>query len=110
MNKRLRHTLSAALLAAMTSLVPLQDADAFFGGGPGWGWGGPWYGYPGYGWGGYPGYGWGGYPGYGWGGYPYYGYGYGWGGYPGYGWGGWGYPYAAPVVVRPTAPAAPEKR
>jgi len=51
-----------------------------YGGGPGYGYGGP-----GYGYGGYPGFGYGG-PGYGYGGYPGYGGpGYGYGGYPGYG-------------------------
>ncbi len=93
--KKISVILAAAVVAG-SALLPLQSANAFFGGGPWWGgygwggygWGGPW------GWGG-P-YGWGGYPGYGWGGYP----GYGWGGYPGYG--GYGYPYAmtAPVIVQ----------
>jgi hypothetical protein len=97
---KLAKVAAAAAIVGATAL-PMQSADAFWGGGGPWGgygwggwgwggWGGPW------GWGGYPGYGWGGYPGYGWGGYP----GYGWGGYPGY---GLAYPaYTAPVVVAPT--------
>ncbi len=98
--KKISVILAAAVVAG-SALLPLQSANAFFGGGPWWGgygwggygWGGPWgWGGP-YGWGGYPGYGWGGYPGYGWGGYP--------------GWGGYGYPYAmtAPVIVQQPATA-----
>ena len=60
--KKTRDMLAVALIAGATTLAPTQDAEAFFGGGPGWGgWGGgPW------GWGGGP-WGWGGGP-YGWGG------------------------------------------
>ncbi|MDJ0864060.1 MAG: sulfur globule protein CV3 [Gammaproteobacteria bacterium] len=99
--KKISVILAAAVVAG-SALLPLQSANAFFGGGPWWGG----YGWGGYGWGGGPWgwggpYGWGGYPGYGWGGYP----GYGWGGYPG--WGGYGYPYAmtAPVIVQQPATA-----
>ncbi len=96
--KKTSKVLAAALVAGSLGLAPLS-ANAFFGGGPGWGgWG-----WGGYGWGGGP-WGWGGYPGWGgWGGYPGWG-GYGWGGYPGV----YGYPaYTAPVVVtQPTTPKA----
>ncbi len=78
---KMSKTLAAALVAG-AAMLPLQNADAFFGGGPFWG--------GGYGWGGY-----------GWGGGPW-----GWGGYPGLY--GMGYPaYTAPVVV--TTPQAAKK-
>jgi hypothetical protein len=105
--KKMTTVIAAALLAG-AAFLPLQSANAFFGGWPGWGG----YGWGGYGWGGGP-WGWGGYPGWGGWGYPYYGgWGYpygGWGGYPYYGGLGYGYPYAltAPVVV--TQPTTEKK-
>ncbi len=87
--KKVASLITGAVLASSVAMVPVDDADAFWG--SGWG-GGPWYG--GGPWGGYPGYGggWGGYPG-------------GWGGHPGYG--GWGgYPYA----VAPTTPATTQAK
>ncbi len=99
--------LLAAAVVAGSALLPLQSANAFFGGGPGWGgygWGGYGWGGGPWGWGGYPGWGGWGYPGYGWGGYPYGGYG--WGGYP-YGGYGWPHAYGTPVIVtQPTVPKA----
>ncbi len=116
--KKLASLIAGAVLASSAAMVPVDEAEAFWGsgwgGGP-WGWGG----YPCYGgWGGGP-WGWGGYPGYGWGGGPwgYGGYGgwggYGWGGYPGWGGYGWGYPaygYAYPAVVAPAAPATTQAK
>ena len=118
----MKHIAKVAAVAAIVgaSALPMQSAQAWWGGPGGWG-GGPWSGFTDMfgdidanfssrGWGrgsgyGYPyyGYGYGGYPGYGgWGGYPG-----GWGGYPGYG----GYPgaYGAPYGV-PAAPATGEKK
>ena len=82
--KTLIHFVAAVLLVVSSAtLIPTQDAEAFFGRMMPWNWfgGNSWGGYPYYG-GYYPYYG-GGYPYYG-GGYPYYG-----GGYPYYG-GPWG--------------------
>ncbi len=117
---------AAAIIGAST--LPLQSANAWWGGWPGGGYGcGPWsgftdmfcdvdanfssrgwgrghgYGYPHYGYGYGPGWGGYGYPGYGgWGGPM------GYGGYPGYGgYGGYpGYGYGAPVMVAPEAAPA----
>ncbi len=80
--KKLIHFVAATLLVVSSAtLIPTQDAEAFWGGIMPWNW----FNGPG-GWGGYPYYG-GYYPYYGgypyWGGYPYY------GGYP-YGGGPWG--------------------
>ena len=86
MNVMMRLT-TAGLLACLAGLMPASaaawwndddDYDRWYGG--------PWYGgHPGYGWGGYPGY-------YGWGGYPGY-------GYPGYGYPGSQYP--STIIVNP---------
>ena len=99
--KQLAKVVAVAGLVAGAA-VPLQSANAWWGGGPwsGWGWGG----YPGWGgWGGYPGWGGYGYPGWGGYGYP------GWGGYGYPGWGYAGYPVVtSPVVV--TAPKATEAK
>jgi hypothetical protein len=113
--KKLAGFVAAATIAGGLALAPVQDAEAFFGFGDGWGnswgnrgWGGPWNsgyggpwggGYPYYGGGYNPGYYGGGYnPGYYGGGYNpgYYG-----GGYnPGYDGGG----YAAPEATPEPAP------
>jgi len=111
MKSIMKTAVAAAIVGA--AALPLQSANAWWGGpgGSGYG-GGPWsgmtdmfgdvdanfssrgwgrgsgYGYPNYGYG-YGGYG---YPG-GWGGYPG-----GWGGYPG-GWGGYPGAYGAPPVI-----------
>jgi hypothetical protein len=111
-----KKTLTAAFIAGIASL-PMQSAQAWWGGGPG-GWGNEWGPFDGDGFGdfnmsmsgGGRGHGYG--RGYGYGyGYPYYGgWGgpYGYGGYPGYGgWGGpWGGGYPG-YYAAPAAPAAP---
>jgi hypothetical protein len=115
----LKKTLTAAFIAGIASL-PMQSAQAWWGGGPGWGdgWGSDWGPFDGDGFGdfnmsmsgGGRGHGYG--RGYGYGyGYPYYG---GWGGpYGGWGgpYGGWGGPYGyggyPGYYGAPAAPAAP---